>query len=47
VEDELRRMVDFECNGRHCLDAAEILMKADIPALNRVRAELIGGIDYV
>ena len=36
-------------NGPHCRDATEILqmMRADIPALNRVRAELIGGIDHV
>jgi hypothetical protein len=47
--DELRRMVDIECNGPHCTDATEILqlMRADIPALNRVRAELIGGLRHV
>jgi hypothetical protein len=47
--DELRRMVDLECNGPHCRDATEILqlMRADIPALNRVRAELIGGLRHV
>jgi hypothetical protein len=47
--DELRRMVDTECNGPHCTDATEILqlMLADIPALNRVRAELIGGLRHV
>jgi hypothetical protein len=43
--DELRRMVDTECNGPHCRDATEILqlMKADIPALNGVRLRLNGG----
>jgi hypothetical protein len=42
--DELRRMVDIECNGPHCADATEILelMRAEIPALNRVRAQLMG-----
>jgi hypothetical protein len=43
--DELRSMVDIECNGSHCPDATEILqlMKADIPALNGVRLRLNGG----
>jgi hypothetical protein len=43
--DELRHMVDTECNGPHCRDATEILqlMKADIPALNGVRFRLNGG----
>jgi hypothetical protein len=43
--DELRRMVDVECNGAHCRDATEILqlMKADITILNDVRAQLVGG----
>jgi hypothetical protein len=47
--DELKRMVDIECNGPHCRDASEILelMRADIPALNGVRAELIQGIAHV
>ena len=47
--DELKRMVDIECNGPHCRDAFEILelMRADIPELNRVRAELIGDINHV
>jgi hypothetical protein len=47
--DDVRHMVDIECNGPHCRDATEILqlMKADIPALNDVRAELIGGGDHV
>jgi hypothetical protein len=47
--DELRRMVDIECNGPNCRNATEILhlMRADIPALNRVRAELIGGLRHV
>jgi hypothetical protein len=43
--DELRRQVDTECNGPDCHDATEILglIKADIPALNRVRLRLNGG----
>jgi hypothetical protein len=47
--DELRRMVDVGCNGPHCRDATEILhlMKADIPTLNEVRAELMGGLRHV
>ena len=47
--DELRRMVDFECNGLHCRDATEILqlMKADIPLLNADRARLVGGSEHV
>jgi hypothetical protein len=47
--DELRRMTDLECNGPHCRDATEILqlMKADIPVLNGVRAELMGGLRHV
>jgi hypothetical protein len=49
IGDELRRMVDLECNGSHCRDATEILhlMKADIPTLNEVRAELMGGLRHV
>lgn len=47
--DDLRRVVDIECNGPHCRDATEILqlMKADIPALNHVRVQLIGGGGHV
>src|SRR5947208_3391807 len=47
--DELRRMVDVECNGAQCRDATEILqlMKADIPALNNVRFKLFGGRQHV
>ena len=43
--DQLRRLVDIECNGSHCPDATEILqlMQADIPALNGVRLRLNGG----
>jgi hypothetical protein len=42
--DELKRQVDFECNGPHCPDATEILqlMHDDIPALNEVRLRLNG-----
>ena len=47
--DELRRMVDIECNGPHCRDATEVLqlMKADIPVLNGVRSEPMGGLRHV
>jgi len=47
--DELRRMVDLECNGPHCPDATEILelMGADIPNLNRVRVDVMGGTHHV
>jgi hypothetical protein len=39
----------FPWNEAHCSDAHEILqlMKADIPDLNGVRTELIGGLDHV
>ena len=47
--DELRRVVDVECAGHGCTDATEIiaLMMADIPALNQVRVELLGGRTHV
>ncbi len=47
--DGLRRVVDLECAGHCCTDAAEIiaLMTADIPALNDVRVELLGGRTHV
>jgi hypothetical protein len=43
--DELRRLVDIECAGDGCADATEILtlMRTDLPELNRVRVELLGG----
>ncbi len=46
---ELRRVVDLECAGHGCTDAAEILelMRADIPALNQARVELLGGRTHV
>jgi hypothetical protein len=46
---ELRRMVDIECNGPHCRDAAEILnlMRTEIPVLNGVRLQLIRGGEHV
>lgn len=49
VADELRRMVDIECNGPHCADATEILnlMWADIPVLNGVRADVMQGVHHV
>ena len=48
LADELRRMVDIECAGPECPDATEILalVRADIPRLNRVRAELNGGLRH-
>jgi hypothetical protein len=47
--DEVRRMVDIECNGPHCRDATEILqlMKADITVLNDVRFQLIQEDEHV
>lgn len=41
---DLRRQVDFECHGPYCSDATEILglMHADIPEMNRVRAQVMG-----
>jgi hypothetical protein len=47
--DDLRRMVDIECNGPHCRDASEILnlMGHDIPVLNGVRSQLNGGLRHV
>jgi hypothetical protein len=46
---ELQRLVDVECAGHGCANATEIiaLMKADIPALNEVRVELLGGRNHV
>jgi hypothetical protein len=46
--DELRRLVDVECN-LGCDDATEILglMRADLPTLNQVRVELLGGRNHV
>jgi hypothetical protein len=46
---ELRRVVDLECAGHGCTDATEILglMRADLPELNRVRVELLGGRNHV
>jgi hypothetical protein len=41
--EELRRMVDLECNAAEMLQ----LMKSDLPALNDVRAGLIGGRQHV
>ena len=43
--DELRRRFDTECHGIDASAAVELLdlLKADIPVLNRVRAEVMGG----
>lgn len=45
LADELQRQVDFECAGLECREAIEIadLVRADIPLLDEVRAELNGG----
>src|ERR1044071_4758123 len=42
--DDLRRLVDFESHGIEAPKIRELLMllRADIPILNRVRAEIIG-----
>jgi hypothetical protein len=47
--EELRRMVDTECNGPHCRNATKILqlMKTDIPVLNDVRFQLINRGEHV
>lgn len=47
--DELRRLVDIECAGHGCHDATEILglLRADLPAFNYVRVELLGGQNHV
>jgi hypothetical protein len=41
---ELRRRVDYECSGRDCPDAAEILelSRADMPLLNKARVAVMG-----
>jgi hypothetical protein len=46
---ELQRLVDVECAGHGCADATEILglMRADLPALNDVCVELLGGRNHV
>ncbi|MCK1693091.1 hypothetical protein [Bradyrhizobium sp. 144] len=43
MADELRRAVDYECNGAYCRDASEILglARADLGELNTIRAELM------
>ena len=48
IGDQLRRLVDLECAGSGVFDATELLslMRADIPALNRVRAEVLGSVDH-
>lgn len=45
---ELQQLVDIECNPR-CDDGSEILglMRADLPTLNQVRVELLGGRNHV
>ncbi len=47
--DELRRLVDVECNGPACRDATEILqlMRSDISAFNDARAQVIEGHKHV
>ena len=48
LADELRRQVDVECAALETQDALEILdlNRTDIPILNAVRAELIGGLRH-
>jgi hypothetical protein len=43
--DWLRQEVDTSCSHPDCSDASEILalVRADIPRLNAIRAELLGG----
>lgn len=45
LSDELRRQYEVESAGPECGDATEIiaLMRADIPVLNDLRAEVLGG----
>lgn len=45
IADELRRTVDYKCNGPHCPDATEILglVRDDLGVLNAIRAELMSG----
>jgi hypothetical protein len=45
MSNDLRHMVDVGSHGPACADATEILdlVRADIPVLNRVRAEVMGG----
>jgi hypothetical protein len=42
--DDLRRRVDLECHGVEARNVAQLLtlLRADIPVLNRVRAEVMG-----
>lgn len=49
IADELRRAVDYECNGQHCPDATEILRlaRADLGELNAIRAEVMEGLSHV
>ena len=46
--DELRRQVDVECHGMEGSEAAELLdlLKADLPVLDGVRAEVLGGTSH-
>lgn len=46
---ELRQLVDIECHGPDVPDPAELLdlLRTDLPVLNRVRAEVMGGIQHV
>jgi hypothetical protein len=45
VGDRLRREGDFECSGPDCPETGEILgrVRADVPRLNEIRAELLAG----
>jgi hypothetical protein len=48
IGDELRRAVDYECNGQHCRDATEILglARADLAELNDIRAKIFRSTDH-
>lgn len=49
ISDALRRTYEIECAGPGCEEATEImeLVRADIPALNTARAEIMGSADNV
>jgi hypothetical protein len=46
--DELRRQVDVESHGLENSEAAELLdlLKADLPVLNGVRGDVMGGTSH-
>ncbi|MDB6147824.1 MAG: hypothetical protein JWO45_1488, partial [Spartobacteria bacterium] len=48
MSDELRRLVDVECNGPEITDASELLqsLQRDLPMLNALRVEVLGSVDH-